>query len=132
MATQTSWYIKDRVVLCRVDGNFTLDEIKQASDEIKSLLEQGRRPVHVISDVRELKEYPIRLGDIKNSTEYLRHPAMGWQIVVSHQNQLIRFLATVLGQAVHVNIRVVSTMEEATAVLERIDQGLGEMQSGTA
>lgn len=122
MSCEIKWFADHRIIMCTVIGDITIEEVKQANEDIKVLLDQGRSPVHVISNVLELGNFPLNLTQIKNSTDYLYHPAMGWQVVAGHHNPMIRFIASVASQVAHVNLRMVDTMDEAITFLERVDQ----------
>lgn len=121
MSHQFHWHIQDRVVIGVVQGALTLEELQEMNAEILVYLEHGTAPVHVISDVREVTEFPRRITQINKILIYLRHANMGWEIAIGDQNPIVRFIASTVSQMAGVNVSMVKTMEEGLAILSRVD-----------
>lgn len=114
------WHVVGRVALLDGYGDVTLDEFEQLAQLIYP--EQNEQmPLHVLiySDKMETIPPLQKLGKIK--TEGNR----GWVIFVSaDENPLGRFLATVATQLLGLQMRIVPSLEEAQALLKRVDQTL--------
>lgn len=123
MPYKTFWHKPDKIVFSEVIGNFTEAELMEVSQQIRDeYLAKGIKPVHVICDARSITEYPRNVMMIRRASEiYLKHPSMGWVIFIGFDNPLVRFLSNAVAQISGVNFRHVGTLEDAEAILEKID-----------
>jgi hypothetical protein len=125
MAHEISWQQPNRIIKVVVDGDQSIEDLGRISDELVAYLAQGQPPVHVLSDARTMGKFPVQLNAVKEINErWLRHPNVGWTVVVSKSNPVLNFLAATVTHIIHVNYRMVATPEEALEVLRLVDNTL--------
>lgn len=114
--------------MCRVTGNLSLDELKQLDYCIvRDYLNQAESLVHVFVDVREMKDFPRNLIQVREAVKLsFKHSSMGWEILVGHQNPIVRFLASVVCQMSDINLHMVNTPEEGFAFLATLEPELAQ------
>lgn len=127
MPYTTEWLVPGRVLLQRIDGDITLDDVSAlsaaAGDAIST---EGTGVVHSIVDVTRIGKYPQSLRDIHQV--FTLHPQQRarWFIVIT-QNPLLRFLSSMVSQMASPNFRICASLEEAAALLQRHDHTLVEI-----
>jgi len=122
MPATTEWLEKDRIVITKLFGDLTLDEITLANEKHLEMVANGERNIHVILDVSELSKFPTEIRSIKASGDaYLEHPNMGFVMVVGIKNPILRFLSSIVTQLSSADMRQVATIEEAIARINQID-----------
>lgn len=95
----------------------------------ENYLETGEAPVHNIIDATELGDFPKSLKVLRESSKYsVEHPNAGWNILVGFSsNPLLKFLSSAVSQITGVKFKQVDSIEEAQAVLRRVDSSLVEL-----
>lgn len=126
MPYEVRWYEQDRVIQTVITGDITIPELEAMRDElINDYLTQGQAPIHIISDARQMAKFPSQPLVVMRLTEpWLRHPNMGWAIVVGKTNPMLNFLAAAVTNLLHVNYRMTNSVEEAVETLETLDRSL--------
>lgn len=127
MPYQLSWYRENYIVLATVSGDFSLAELEAYGNELSQhYLEGAQTPIHVISDVSAMKKFPTHaLTAIRTSESWLRHPKLGWVILIDkNSNPMLRFLLATVTQVVKLKYRMVATPEEALSLLYNLDPAL--------
>lgn len=120
------WQEENRVFFVKFKGDLTLDELSECSKQILTeYVSMGHAPVHMICDIGEATAFPKNVPVLARETiAYLRHPNMGWITFVGVENQMAKFIVSVLTQMVSVNSKNVKTIDEAMEVLRRADLSL--------
>lgn len=121
MPVENRWYIEGRVVLTRLFGNVTVDELEAASKEGTALNDSGVAPVYGIVDMTGLEHFPSRLSDVTKLIQGGKSDKLSWIIVYGIPNRMANFLATVFAQLVRTNFKVVNTQDEALQLVERLE-----------
>jgi hypothetical protein len=125
MSYQIRWLLHDRVIYDQIWGCQTLEEIQQASKDIEIFLNTGESPVHIVIDSRELQEVPLNLKALRQSTQYLRNPSIGWVIHLNNaQRPILDFLAEMLVSFFQVQYHRTQTVEQAITFLSQKDPSL--------
>ena len=93
------------------------------SDAHAKFLSEGTAPVHLVVDVTGLTAVPTNLRQNTSMGGYLRHPALGWTVLVGG-NVLVNFMVSVIGQVFKFRYSKRETLEEAIAYLTAQDQSL--------
>jgi hypothetical protein len=121
---EVSWYVNQRVIHWRVWGQITLEEIAQMGKDQQKLLSEGTIPVHTISNIADVENFPTDLRQLKEALEGVNHPHLGWILVVGTTTPLKRFVVTTATQMVvpDVRLRMFSKMEEALEFLTHVDE----------
>lgn len=124
MTYQLAWYVEKRVLYIRWPEVLTLEALKEANDEIVTYLDAGTPLVHTIQDTSSMAKYPSNLLKLHQTLTFLRHPALGWVLAVSHDPMVV-FLGTVLPQmSGRSRTRVFRTMADLLAFIEDQDRSV--------
>jgi hypothetical protein len=123
MPYKLSWYLEGRIAQSTLTGSVSIEEMEAYNqDLIDKYLNVGQPPVHIISDTRDMRQFPTSLIKVKEINEkWLRHPNLGWAVVVGNSNILLNFLAAAVTKMIGVNYRMVATHEDAIVTLKKID-----------
>jgi hypothetical protein len=126
MAHITTWIHDKRIIYVQLMGEFAMGDVDTFGQElITQYLDVGQKPVHLVVDIREMSGFPTHLARLAQAAAPMdKHPNMGWQIVIGKPNALFGFLANVLTKISNVNYRNVDTLEEAVAMLQKVDLSL--------
>lgn len=129
MPYSVAWFRPNHVIQLQLIGSVTLDEAKQINAELVALLDQAESPIHMIADATTLESFPKNILQIKNTQAYLQHPQLGWILFVSKPNPLIRFFATTVAQVIGTRLRMVETISECVAILDKISSNMNEIDT---
>jgi hypothetical protein len=121
MPYKLSWFIPGRVIDMTLPEIATDGSVFEALDtEINAMLDSGTAPVHVMIDVRTMKEFPS--ATIAMKMKYYKHPKVGRLVIIGlSTNPMLRFLAGLVGRGVGVQIKDMSTREEAEAYIATLE-----------
>ncbi len=122
MPFELSWYVPKRVILSRLIGDITEDDMHGMFDLAIAMLDEGHPPVHLIADHTHMGKFPNNFGAMQFMVRK-PHPNMGWVVVIS-PNRVARFLTNVLFQVMPVPTKMVDTMDTAWAYLNQIDSSI--------
>lgn len=129
MAVDSKWFyksywIEDGVVAyIEFIGDFDELGIIEVNEHLRdNYLDKGSAPVHAIIDASGMTGYPRSLKVLQQSTAIsVKHPNIGWVILIGFDNPLIKFLSTAVSQVLGVKFKQVETFEQAKEVLKRVD-----------
>lgn len=117
----TIGYLMDKkVVRISYAGDLTQEDALSSNVEAIELIRAGIKPVHFIADATHLKNVKINLTQLREIASFLYEPQLGWLIVVGG-HPVARFISSIIMQLRHKNFRYSDSLEEAIAILERID-----------
>jgi hypothetical protein len=122
MPYEITW-IRDRRIVClRVWGVFSEEELTTSSKLMGEALAAGTPPVHVICNASDISDYPKNIRVIKESAQlYFAHPSMGWFLFLGFDKPIMRFFSNTIMQLLMRNFKHARSMEEAMAILCRVD-----------
>jgi hypothetical protein len=129
MPTEVSWYQENRVILVRVWGEATSQDMQGANDQIIPLIQQGAKTtplVHMIADVRAMTKFPMKLNEVGGAQTYLKEPGLGWVIVVG-MSPMVRFIASMITQIMEARFRMFPTFAEGIAFLVSRDSAIMDL-----
>ena len=121
MSATVSWYEQDRIILVNIEGVLLKEEIDPANQSVAQYVREGQAPVHLIIDALRLDKFPLELKQFSGARSYMREPNMGKIAVISKQSVVVRFFASVLTQAAHIEMKMFDTLDEGLAFLRRVD-----------
>ncbi|MCU0500143.1 MAG: hypothetical protein MUF87_22570 [Anaerolineae bacterium] len=127
MPYQSAWIVPDRVWYNRNYGIMTTEEIKEGNVEAASAIRNGVAPVHFVIDTSDLKNFPINLKEMSDSTLFMKEANLGFTIYVT-SNMMIRFITQTLTQISKLDFRVVKTLDEGLQLLQILDQTLPPLE----
>lgn len=129
MPVEIGWMIPNRISYFRYVGDVTIEELTEASEIGLRLLRGASAPlVHTIQDSREMTSFPNKLGSVMKSVrESLTEPHMGWLLSVGIENDLVRFIATMVAKMTKLRHRIFVEMDDAYAFLQHVDTTLPQL-----
>lgn len=72
--------------------------------------------------------FPMNLIQVNQiSKAAFSHPQMGWMVVASVFNPMIRFVATMAAKMTHARQKIVNSTEDALRFLNMVDQDLPDL-----
>jgi hypothetical protein len=125
MPHQISYLIEKRVIYHHFNGHITIDEIREGSAAAAELIRGGEPLVHDIVDASGVTDLDFHLRQLFSVANFTKEPQLGWMILVGG-NPLVRFFATMLGQVGRVNFHTANNLDEAFAILQRVDPSLAD------
>jgi hypothetical protein len=121
MTYKLSWLVPGRLIELTPPDIYSDETIQNLDIDMKALFDTASQPVHILIDAGAMKTYPSALESMKLT--YYRHPRMGRLLVVGlTKNPLLRFLGSVVGRGVGIQIKDFATREEALAYFESVEQ----------
>lgn len=134
MPYEVTWLVENRVMLARHYGVLTsedlqayLEESFAMRDHANEVLGKDGPLVHTLTDATEMESQTLGLGDMKSIVANLRQQRVGWSVYVN-PDTVTRFLSSVGHQLVRVRYKAFSTMPEALAFLQEVDETLPELK----
>ena len=129
MAYVFKWEVPDRVGYFDLGEVYSLEDANHLKVQMLEMLEHSTLPLHIMFDISTLKHFPMRMNaDIWAMAEWMRHPKLGWLIVISKTtNPMANFMVSAVGKAVGVKTRFVKLREEALESLIRMDLSLSAL-----
>lgn len=122
MAQHIEWLIQQRVLYCTLEGIVDHATFIKFNAEVASHIEDGIEPVHLVSDLRDVKFHTVSIRSISNTTA-IRNPKVGYVIVLG-ANQFIKFTIDAVRIITNTKISMVNTMEDALDLLWDLDASL--------
>lgn len=124
MPFEITWLIEKRLVLERLSGVLTPEELEARILKAKQFLESGQPPVHYVIDMREVEKIPLNLREIRHAARLYRHPALGWTVTFGISNRIIHTLVTIAAKTIEARYRDFATQDEAIRFLYSLDPSL--------
>lgn len=127
MPCELKWYLQDRVLLQRLSGVVTLEDVKVSNAQLKTFLASGVAPTHVIVDLSGVERFPTSLSTIKEFVQPVpNQDILGWVLIFGAKNALLRFLASMVTQLAgeNVRMRMLDTLPEAIDFIRKQDETL--------
>jgi hypothetical protein len=112
MSATVSWYQEGRIVYAKLVGILSKDEIDPANQSIAQFVREGQAPVHLIVDASQLDKFPLDLKQFSGTKVYLREPNLGKLAIISKQSTFVRFFASIITQAAHIEMQMFDTLDE--------------------
>ena len=127
MPYEISWSEDKRLLFTRAHGNVTVQETVQMSQIATERLAEGNPPIHFVVDITDIQKFPTNILQLKNTVSYLRHPNMGWLVVVG-SNALLNTLGAIISQLLGANFRTFRTRKGALDFLAQMDPTLNNLR----
>ncbi|MCA9911601.1 MAG: hypothetical protein KC519_23260, partial [Anaerolineae bacterium] len=93
MSNEVTWQLENQIVYMRLSGVVTVEDIKQASATVTSMMPSETARVHLVVDLRDLHKFPTQLRDLAGLIPNIPRRGNGWLLFVS-QNAFVRFLSS--------------------------------------
>lgn len=123
------WLVENKVIIGKPEGNPAPDELQQASDTYRILLDASDAPlVHVLVDEGKLDTLPVSLKVLVDNLDFLKHPRLGWFILYDNDDQMKKFVSSTLTGITKVRHRRFKTLEDSLEFLVSVDTTLPTVQ----
>src|SRR5690349_2410874 len=116
MAYHVGWYQENRVIMVRMWGDTTVEELDSMFDDLIAHMDKGIKPVHTITDIVELRKFPLSIAAIKNAMPRMSHPKQGWNVVVGGPI-LVQSFSQIITRVANIRYRSFPTMDDAVMFL---------------
>lgn len=117
MPAENSWVVENRVMLTRLSGQITVEDMQASSRRGTAMIESGIAPVYSLVDASQIEHFPLKLNELKSITEEGSSDKLSWIIIYGIPNRLMSFLATTFAQVIGKRYKVVNTQAEALAFI---------------
>ena len=118
------WHIPKRVILIEYNNqDITSDVIASLARDLENFLNEGEAPVHIISNNRQQGALKVGLPGMREGFAIMQDSRWGWMMMVG-TDTLTNFFATLVGNAFHLKLRTLNTVEEAHISLLKLDLSL--------
>ena len=126
MSYTSDWPIPERVILFMLGETYTIEDAGLLNQQLLEILNHAEQPIHMMVDLNALRHYPMRLTEeVWSITKCLRHPMLGWMIVVNNSaNPMAHLIASVVGKTTGVKMRFEKSQSDALESLTRVDTSL--------
>jgi hypothetical protein len=124
MPHEITWLVDMRVIYFHLRGVVSMEELREANDQVRAMTEQGIQFVHVIADATHIEKISFGLSDLTKLFRGMEpSPKLGWSMYISPK-MLDRFFASVTTQMTTARHREFSTLAEAIAFVQSMDETL--------
>ena len=122
MAFSMSWYIPERVMLMKLSGQVTADDVKEMDQVVMDNRSFAGRMVHQCLDVTEMTK-PPSIGSLRQHT-HVTGEGDGYVIIIGTVNRIMEFVLLSIAQIKNIRMIVVPTLDEAIEELRILDPSL--------
>ncbi len=124
MAYESRWLVENRVLLQRLAGVITGDELMQArrsADELIDSVSEGL--VYIIVDERAVTQYPTDLMAVVKVMAGKNSERLAWTLTLSH-DKMARFMSSTVSQIIGLRVRAFANVAALVAFLVDQDETL--------
>jgi hypothetical protein len=123
MPSEVSWYHHKRVIMHRVRGKVTMEDISEMARAQDAYLREGQPPVHALFDISQVDSFPTDVRALKAVLSTVDSTRLGWVAVVGIKTPLQHFVTSVVAKLVipGAKMRFLSSIDEVPSFLEHID-----------
>lgn len=120
MAAEVSWYKPGKVILIKTPRAVSDADVR-ALDPIlyRYLSSSEEHPIHLIIDDSEMES--MASVEAYKSLQALKHPKMGWIVVVGLHNKVFRMMYAILCHMKNIPVYMAETLDEAIQFIEHTD-----------
>src|SRR5690349_7131799 len=108
MPAENTWVVENRVMLTRLTGHITVEDMKASARRGTAMIESGIAPVYSLVDASQIEHFPLKLNELKSITEEGSTDKLSWIIIYGIPNRLLSFLATTFAQVIGKRYKVVN------------------------
>ncbi len=122
MPYNVEWLVEGRVMLVTLSGNLDLEAIDRLTETMTEYFNKGQPPlVHQIYDATSIGNFPTNIMEARKFAErYIRHPLVGWGMIIT-SNTTIKFIGAVVTGIAKTRSRIFGSMDEAITFLAEMD-----------
>lgn len=125
MGDYIHWLLDSKIILAQPTGDTTPAELKRVSDTFRAFIDKSDAPlVHILIDESQLKSMPISIKLVTDIVDVFRHPRLGWFILYGSDDQVKKFVSTMVTKVSRVRHRRFDTMDDCLNFLTMVDSSL--------
>jgi hypothetical protein len=98
MPFEIQHFPENHLILERFFGIITFDEIREVNRRFLELVEQNEMSVTTLIDLRLVEKYPASIRQIREVLSVSQNPYIGWVVILTNNNPLMKLAASVLTQ----------------------------------
>lgn len=121
MPVENSWLIENRVLLTRMIGSITVEDMTISAERGTAMIAAGIDPVYSLVDMTELTGFPVKLSELSAVFKQPSDEKLGWIIIYGIPNRFVNFLATTFAQLSGKHYKVVDTQAEALRLVDHLE-----------
>ncbi|MDZ4766321.1 MAG: hypothetical protein SGI73_17405 [Chloroflexota bacterium] len=106
------WLVERCLLLHRVYGDVTLDELHSMSNESRQLLESSTTTVHSLVDLTGIRSHPTQIKELTAAVNMNAPANLEWTLIVT-ESRLLRFLGALLTQLARQRVATFPTIASA-------------------
>lgn len=119
------WRVPGRVLMARINTDFTLDELREFALVPARMIEQdGTPPVYFIADLRPMRRAPFRLSELRRVIPNDQSENVGCYIMIV-SDSIYGFVAAALVKLLRRPVRIVANEDGALATLLEMEPDFG-------
>ncbi len=130
MAHSIYWHVPRRVCVVRAEGDISIKELAEISEESIEFVRSGDAPVHWITDARAIRTIPAHISQIHKMAKIFQETNLGWVLTLT-DNRFMTFATSLVSQLARVNYKTFKDPVELIKTLQFIDPTLGEVPAYT-
>jgi hypothetical protein len=120
MEYKVSWMVPQRVIEAILPDTCDEKFLRAFDTDLLKMLNTGTKPVHLFIDVRAVSSYPPTNAVL--NVKFVRHSDVGRVVTVgATRNPITRFLASMIARSAGIQLKDLSTPDEALAYLRSME-----------
>lgn len=129
MPIQVEWLIPNRVIMSRMSGVISVEDIEGWLVSLTKMVNEGTPLVHHIGDNLQIESIEVSLKTLQVLIKGIKKADhFGWYLSVT-TNPINRMMSALTSQFAGIRIRTYWTVEEALSFLKENDPSIIEVQS---
>jgi hypothetical protein len=124
MPVDNQWLVERRVLLTRLSGHLTIEELAESASVGTVMIASGITPVYSLVDLTDVTGFPTKLNDLRKVLAAGSSDKLVWIIVYGIPNPLMNFIASTFAQLSRTYFKVFDTFEGAKAFVKQQDRTL--------
>ncbi len=117
MSYELSWHIPDKVLLLRLDGDYTVEDAKRVNESVTQILDHSSTSLMLLIDARTMnRSYAFQ--QIRSAQSFVDHIRLKQAAVVTN-DQIVKLAMLVIFGWGRCNLTLFATIEHASAFFQR-------------
>jgi hypothetical protein len=130
MIANIQWLIDHKVIIAIPEGKPPVEDLQLASDTFQAFMDESDAPlVHILIDESKFEAMTISLKILSDVFGFLKHPRLGWVVMYGSDDQMKKFVSTMLTGMAKTRHRRFDTFEESLDFLMTMDSTLPTIQN---
>ncbi|MBC8170796.1 MAG: hypothetical protein H7X77_03970 [Anaerolineae bacterium] len=129
MPVAVNWLVAGRIVINRITGILTEDELSSLDEQMNHFLDQsGSVLMHSVWDFSAAQEIPPA-WTIKRAVTFPNHERFGWAIFAGVTSPVMKLTLVIAPQLFQVRFRNCGTLEASLEFLQQVDSTLPDLKA---